>query len=70
MEASCSELRKEIYCVIKVCYRFRKIASEIVKSIKGACKDKCFRESSIFRWLGYFSRESLSAELAPKPGLR
>lgn len=68
MEMSDSELKNEMRCAIKFCYRLGKTAPETVKLMKEAYKDKCFGESTIFRWHGDFKKGRLSAELAPRPG--
>ena len=69
MEVNDKEFKKkEMRSVALFCYRLSKIASETIKLIKEACKDKCFGKSIIFRWHGDFKVRHMSAELAPKPG--
>ena len=68
MEVSYLELRNEMRCAIKFCYHLGKTASELVKVMKEAYKNKYFGEYTIFRWYGDFKIKRLSAELASNSG--
>ena len=58
------ELRKEIPCAIKFAIVLATTAPETVKLMNEAYKDKCFSESTAFRWHGDLKKRNLSAELA------
>ena len=60
------ELRNKIRCTIKFCYQLVKIAPETVKLMKETFKDKCFGESTVFRWYGDFKKGRLSTNFALK----
>ena len=64
MEVSDFELRNEMRCSIKFCFRLGKTAHETVKPMNEAYKDKCFDEFTIFGWHNDFKKGRLPAEFA------
>ena len=62
------ELRNEMHCSIKFCYRLDKTVAETVKLMKETYK--CFGEPYNIRWFSDFQKRRLTAELASKPKQR
>ena len=63
MEASDSNLRNEVCCVIKFCYRLgKKVPKTINNNNNKAYKDKCFGKSTIFRRHSDFKKGHFSAK--------
>ena len=55
-----------MHCATQFFYNFDKTGPETFKLMKDAYKEKCFNESTIFRWHSNFKKGRLSAKLAPK----